>query len=81
MCEILLTWFNLVWNNEYVRSYCREGLIVSLFKKGNREDSGNYRGTTLLNLVGELYNRIINTPLLRCLELNDKLHEGQGGFG
>ena len=32
MCEIL-TLFNLVWNNEYVFTYWREGLLVSLFKK------------------------------------------------
>ena len=25
----------------------KEGLIVSWFKKGNREDSGNYRGINL----------------------------------
>ena len=36
MCEMLLTLFNLDWNNEYVPSYWREGLIVSLFKKEGR---------------------------------------------
>ena len=54
MCEMLLALFNLVWDNEYAPSYWREGLIVSLFKKGDREDPGNYRGITLLNVVGKL---------------------------
>ena len=31
----------------------REGLIVSLFKKGDKEDPGNYRGITLLSVVGK----------------------------
>ena len=42
----------------------REGLIFSLIKKGDREDPGNYRDITLLNLVGKLYSRVINTRLL-----------------
>ena len=29
----------------------REGLIVNLFKKGDREDSANFRGITLLCAV------------------------------
>ena len=31
-----------------------ESPIVSLFKKGRRDDPGNYRGKTLLNMVVEL---------------------------
>ena len=80
MCEMLLALFNLVWYNEHAPSYWREGLIVSLFKKGDREDNGNYRGITQLNMVGKLYSRVINNGLLKHLELNHMLHEGQGGF-
>ena len=80
MCEMLLAFFNLVWDSEYASSYWREGLIVSLFKKGDREDPGNYRSITLLNVVGKLYSRVINNRLLKHLELNHLLHEGQGGF-
>ena len=36
----------------------REGLIVSLFKKGDKEDPCNYRGITLLSVVGKLYCKI-----------------------
>ena len=32
----------------------REGLIVNLFKKGNREDPGSYRDIALLSEVGKL---------------------------
>ena len=60
MCEMLLTLFNLVWDNEFVPIYWREGQIVSLFKKGDREDPGNYGGIILLNVIGKLYSRVIN---------------------
>ena len=60
MCEMLLTLFNLVWSSEYVPTYWRQGQIVSLFKKGDRDDPGNYRGITLLNVIGQLYSRVNN---------------------
>ena len=80
MCKMLLELFDLVWSNENVPGHWGVGLIVSLFKKGDKQDPGNYRGITLLNVVGKLYSRILNNRLLRFLEANNKLHEGQGGF-
>ena len=35
--------FSVVWHAETVPRQWREGLIVNLFKKGDREDPGNYR--------------------------------------
>ena len=55
-------------------------MIVSLFKKGDREDPGNYRGITLLNLVGKLFNKVLNYRLLQWLEEHNKLSESQAGF-
>ena len=40
-----------------------------------REDPGNFRGVTLLNVVGGYYSGVINDRLLRCLESKHKLHE------
>ena len=54
--------------------------LVNLFKKGDKEHPVNYRGITLFNVVGKLYSRVINNHLLKHLELNHMLHEGQGGF-
>ena len=70
MCEMLLMLFNLVWDNECAPSCWREGLIGSLFKKGDREDPSNYRGITLFNVVGKLYSRVNNNLLLKHIQLN-----------
>ena len=78
MCEMLLGLFNLVWNHEYVPTYWREGLIVSLFKTRHRKDSGNCKGITVLSVMGKLYSRVINNSLLKYLKLNNKLHDRQG---
>ena len=43
-------------------------------------DPGNYRGITLLNVVGKLYTKIINTHLMIWLDTHSKLHTCQAGF-
>ena len=80
MYEMLLTLVNLVWNNAYISTYWREGLIISLFKKGDREDPGNYRSITLLSVISKLCSRVINNCLLKHVELSNKLHERQRDF-
>ena len=77
---MLLIQFNLARDNEFGPTYWREGQIVSLFKNGVREEPGNYRGITLLNVVAKLYSRVINNRLLKYLESKHRLHEGQGSF-
>ena len=57
-----------------------EGMIISLFKKGDRGDPSNYRGITLLNVVGKLFNKVLNYRLLQWLEEHNKLSESQAGF-
>ena len=41
----------------------REGLIVNLFKKGDKEDPGNYRGVKLLSIVGKVFCKVVNTSI------------------
>ena len=60
MCEMWLRLFYPVWNNEFVPRCWREVLTVSIFRKGDMEDPGNYRSSIVLNLVGKLYIRVIN---------------------
>ena len=51
--ESFYTSFSRVWREELVPPKWREGLIVNLFKEGDKEDPGNYRGITLLIVVGK----------------------------
>ena len=72
--------FEVVWSEELVPPKWREGLIVNLFKKADKEDPGNYRGITLLSVVGKVFCKIVNDRLVRHLESGGVLHEGQTGF-
>jgi len=37
--------------------------IVTLYKKGNRADCGNYKGISLLSIAGKLLARIVSFRL------------------
>ena len=80
MVDLLQQLFSVIWREEIVPPQWREGLIVNLFKKGDKEDPGNYRGITLLSVVGKVFCKIINDRLVKHLEEGQALHEGQAGF-
>ena len=60
--------FSVIWQEEIVPRQWRDGLIVNIFKKGDREDPGNYRGITLLSVVGKVFCKILNNRLVQCLD-------------
>ena len=60
MVYLLEHLFGVVWQEEVVPKEWKEGLIVNLFKKGDKEEPGNYRGITLLSVVGKVFCKILN---------------------
>ena len=80
MVDLLQQLFSVIWREEIVPPQWREGLIVNLFKKGDKEDPGNYRGITLLSVVGKVFCKILNDRLVKHLDEGQALHEGQAGF-
>ena len=55
---------SVLWKIECVPQHWRAGEVDNLFKKGDRADPGNYRGITLLDVVGKFYTTILNTRLM-----------------
>ena len=55
-------------------------MLIIIFKKGDREYPANYRGITLLSIVGKVFCKILNNRLVQCLDKEGALHEGQAGF-
>ena len=80
MVDLLEQLLSVIWQEEIVPRQWRDGLIVNIFKKGDREDPGNYRGITLLSVVGKVFCKILNNRLVQCLDKEGALHEGQAGF-
>ena len=59
-------------------SETEEGDIVPMYKKGSRAECGNYRGISLLSVVGKIYARVVCDRLR--LITDAVLMDGQGGF-
>jgi hypothetical protein len=51
-----------------------------VYKDGDKRDTSNYRGITLLSIVGKVYGQVINERLMKWCEENKILVEEQGGF-
>lgn len=67
-----------IWDQEYLPSEWREGILVKLAKKGELSLRQNYRGIMLLSTTGKVLNRII---LERTREAVDRvLRENQADF-
>ena len=73
--ELLL----LCWNEGEVPQSMRDAKIITLYKnKGDRSDCNNYRGISLMSIVGKVFARIL-LPRLQTLA-NRVYPEAQCGF-
>ena len=57
-----------------------KGIIVPIYKKGDKTNPDNYRGITLLSCLGKLFTSIINDRITKFVENNSILSEVQAGF-
>ena len=55
----LLTLFNIIWVTEIIPPEWKDAIINIFFKKGYRGECGNYRGISLLSVVGKVFADII----------------------
>ena len=69
-----------MWKEERVPIDWARGIIVPIHKEGEKENVDNYRGITLLSVVGKLYSSVLNNRISSWLEKKNKLVEEQGGF-
>ena len=76
----LLKMFRMFWDLEMVpKAWNCRGVISAIFKDGDKRDPLNYRGVTLLSVVGKTFTSILNERILRWSE-NEILEDEQGGF-
>ena len=74
----LFTIISMFWLTENIPSEVRDPNITILFKKGDRSLCGNYRGISLLSVVGKLFADIL---LQRLKRIANRVHsQSQSGY-
>ena len=69
---------NVAWQLGTVPLDWQTGVVVPLFKKGDRRMCSNYRGITLLSLPGKVYSRVLERRIRPIVE--PRIQEEQCGF-
>jgi hypothetical protein len=69
-----------VWRDEEIPEEWSRGIVVPIFKKGDRRNPFNYRGISLLSVVGKMFTSILSDRLMKFCEDNDVISDEQGGF-
>ena len=78
MQQSLLTLFQKMWREERTPVDWERGIIVPIYKRGEKDNVDNYRGITLLSVVGKLYTSILNNRISKWIEKKNEIMEAQG---
>ena len=76
----LLKLYNRLFLNGECPRLWGEGIIVPIFKGGNPDEAGSFRGFTLINILGKLYSQLLLNRLNKWAEKEEKLLDNQFGF-
>ncbi|KAK3514042.1 hypothetical protein QTP70_002494 [Hemibagrus guttatus] len=71
---------NIAWRSGTVPLDWATGVVVPLFKKGDRRVCSNYRGITLLSLPGKVYSRVLERRVRPYSGTKPRIQEEQCGF-
>ena len=73
--------FDAILDNGEVPEAWTTGIIVPIYKrKGETTDPNNYRGITLVSVLGKVFTKLINTRIDTFLNSNSILLDNQAGF-
>ena len=76
----LLKLYNRIYNTgEYPRSWW-DGIVTPIFKKGDVNDTQNYRGITRINVVAKVYSQLLLNRLTKWSVNCEKISKHQFGF-
>ena len=80
MEESLWKLFQVMFATEKIPMDWARGIIFPIHKAGDERVPDNYRGITLLSVVGKLYSSILTKRVSNWCEENNLLSDEQAGF-
>jgi hypothetical protein len=72
--------FNYIFENGYYPAEWTESILCSIYKSGDKTDPENYRGISLLNVLGKSLDLIFENRLRDWEAKHKKLSQSQAGF-
>uniref|UniRef100_A0A8C2PXD3 Reverse transcriptase domain-containing protein n=1 Tax=Cyprinus carpio TaxID=7962 RepID=A0A8C2PXD3_CYPCA len=79
LCPIMLSLYNkILETGDFPEIWC-EAVMCPLYKSGDKNYVGNYRGISLLNVLGKIFTKVLNGRLV-SLEVNNMFYEEKAGY-
>jgi hypothetical protein len=78
LCSEILKLVNCILNREELPEQWKEPIILPVYKKGNKTDSSNYQGMSLLSAIYKILSNIILSRLMQYVD--EIIGDHQCGF-
>lgn len=69
-----------VWEGEGFPESWRVGVVVPIWKRGERREPGNYRGVTMTSTGYKIYANILNKRIVKEMDMKEGWSRSQAGF-
>ncbi|CAM5152153.1 unnamed protein product [Natator depressus] len=80
IAEPLAIIFENSWRTGEVPDDWKKANVVPIFKKGKKEDPGNYRPVSLTSVPGKIMEQVLKESILKHLEERKVIRNSQHGF-